>query len=95
MGVAIVPACTNHGTKAEGQEKAVQEVERQVLARCGMKAFPLADLNTAIAKRLKTLNEQMYTAMASHGASCLSRLMACLVAFTRNRSCLPWENGQR
>jgi len=66
-GVAIVPARPYKPRDKAKVEKAVQEVERQVLAPLRHESFrTLADLNSAIAKRLKILNERV---MYSYGVS--------------------------
>jgi transposase len=66
-GVAIVPARPYKPRDKAKVEKAVQEVERQVLARLRHEHFgSFADLNAAIRERLKPLNERT---MRGYGVS--------------------------
>lgn len=66
-GVAIVPARPYKPRDKAKVEKAVQEVERQVLAPLRHESFStLAQLNAAIAVRLKLLNERV---MHGYGVS--------------------------
>ena len=66
-GVAIVPARPYKPRDKAKVEKAVQEVERQVLAPLRHEPFTrLSDLNVAIAERLHRLNDRM---MRGYGVS--------------------------
>jgi transposase len=66
-GVAILPARPYKPRDKAKVEKAVQEVERQVLAPLRHEQFStLSDLNAAIAQRLKGLNERI---MHGYGVS--------------------------
>lgn len=66
-GVAVIPARPKKPKDKAKVEKAVQEVERQILAPLRDERFTsFSDLNQAIAQRLETLNGRM---MHSYGLS--------------------------
>jgi transposase len=66
-GVAVIPARPKKPKDKAKVEKAVQEVERQILAPLRNERFAsFAELNGAIATRLRTLNERV---MSSYGLS--------------------------